>query len=446
MTQHAVTNLSNAQVTAADSLPPRTLAGRLLARVLGRGIVGNAVSLYAMQGLNYLVPLLLLPYLLRILSPQGYGSIMLAQSLMGYAIILTEFGFNLTAARDISVARDDPAAVSKVYWTTMAAKTLLLIVSIIGIGGVIFAVPTFRAQWPVFAASGLLVVGNVTFPQWYFQGLERLRDVAVIQAVAKCLVAGSVVILVRTAQDTWIAALIMSAPQLLGTIAALCLRKPLAPTEFHRPTARDIITALRHSSHTFASIVSTTLYLHTNTLVLGLMCGAREVALYSVGTRLIATLQSVASPVIQAVFPRASLLFAAQPTQAWKLLKRAALVVLPAVGLASVLMGIFAPAIVRLIGGHSYENAASVVRIMAAVPLLVTVATGLAQIVMVNMGLTRQLFRIYLSVGCLNLMLLLPLVARFGANGAAGALLIAETVGPLLMLATLRRSEGFRDR
>jgi O-antigen/teichoic acid export membrane protein len=325
----------------------------------------------------------------------------------------------------------------------MAAKTLLLIVSIIGIGGVILAVPSFRAQWPVFAASSLLVVGNVTFPQWYLQGLERLRDVAIIQAVAKCLVAGSVVIFVRSAQDTWIAALIMAAPQLLGTITALCLRKPLAPIPFYRPTAHDISVALRHSSHMFASIVSTTLYLHTNTLVLGLMCGAREVALYSVGTRLVATLQSVASPVIQAVFPRASLLFAAQPAQAWQLLKRAALFVLPAVGLASLLMGVFAPAIVRILGGHSYENAASVVRIMAAVPLLVTVATGLAQTVMVNMGLTRQLFRTYLSVGCLNLVLLFPLVGKFAANGAASALLIAETLGPLLMIATLRRRAGF---
>lgn len=438
--------MSNGRVTAAESLGPRSLAGQLRARLLGRGIVGNAASLYAVQGLNYLVPLLLLPYLLRILSPQGYGSIMLAQSLMGYAIILTEFGFNLTAAREISVARDDPAAISRIYWTTMAAKTLLLFVSAIGIVGILLTVPTFRAQWPVFAASGLLVLGNVTFPQWYLQGLERLRDVAIIQAVAKCLVAGSVLIFVRTPHDTWIAALIMSAPQLFGTIAALCLRRPLAPTEFYKPTAREIGAALRHSSHMFASILSTTLYLHTNTLVLGLMCGAEEVALYSVGTRLLGTLQSLASPVIQAVFPRASLLFAAQPAQAWALLRRAALVVLPAVGLACLLTGIFAPAIVRVIGGHSYEDAASVVRIMATVPLLVTIATGLAQTVMVNMGLTRQLFFIYLSVGCLNLVLLLPLVGKFGANGAAAALLLAETLGPLLMVVTLRRHQRSHGR
>ena len=363
---------------------------------------------------------------------------MLAQSLAGYAIILTEFGFNLTAARDISVARNDPGVVARIYWTTLVAKTLLMLVSMVVLGLVILVTPAFRSQWPVFVASGLLVAGNVAFPQWYFQGLERLRDVAVVQAVAKCFVAASVVVLVHGPRDTWVAALIMAAPQLAGAAAALCLRMPLVPSLFYRPTAADVLSALRHSAHMFASIVSTTLYLHTNTIVLGLMSGAREVALYSIGTRLIGALQSVASPVVQAVFPRASFLFAHQPEQAWALLRRAAHWALPAIGLASLMVAVFAPTIVRLIGGPEYADAAGVLRIMAAIPLLVTLAAALSQIVMINIGLSKQLFRIYLAVGCTNLLLLPILVLAYASRGAAAALLIAETIGPILMLAAIK--------
>jgi PST family polysaccharide transporter len=287
-------------------------------------------------------------------------------------------------------------------------------------------------------ASGLLVAGNVAFPQWYFQGLERLRDVAIVQAIAKCFVAGSVVVLVRGPQDTWIAALVMAAPQLAGAAAALCLRKPLAPSLFYRPKAADILAALRHSAHMFASIVSTTLYLHTNTIVLGLMSGAREVALYSIGTRLIGALQSVASPMVQAVFPRASYLFAHQSAEAWALLRRAAYWTLPAVGLASLVVAVFAPVIVRLIGGQEYADAAGVLRIMAAIPLLVTIAAALSQIVMINIGLSKQLLRIYVAVGCANLLLLPVLILGYASRGAAAALLIAETLGPIMMLAAIK--------
>ncbi len=408
-------------------------------------LVGNALSLYAVQGLNYLMPLLMLPFLLRVLSPQGYGSIMFAQSLVGYAGIFTDFGFNLTAARDISVARNDSQLVAKVYWTTMAAKAFLLLISGLVVGIVVLATPTFRENWPIFAASGLIVVGNVAFPQWYFQGLERLKDVALIQAITKCLVTASAIVLVRSPQDVLIAALILSSPQLLGSVVGLCVGKPLAPAQFYRPSIGDITLALRGSWHMFAAGASTSLYLYTNTFVLGLMCGEKEVGFYSLGTRIVGFVQSLAVPVTQAVFPRASLLFAGRREQVWPLLLRVAWLLLPMLVLAALLLGAFAPTVVNVLGGPSYAGASSVLRILAIAPLLVTVATILAQIVMVNVGLTAQLSRIYAAVGILNLLLLPALISGYAANGAAWSLVFAETLGPILMLRTLRKHRNRLD-
>jgi PST family polysaccharide transporter len=199
---------------------------------------------------------------------------------------------------------------------------------------------------------------------------------------------------------------------------------------------------MRRSSHMFASIVSTTLYLQTNVLALGLICGEREVALYSVGSRLVAAMQSFSIPITQAVFPRASLLFAERPEEAWALLRRVSFFVLPTLALAGLLLGILAPTVVHLIGGPTYAEAASVVRIMAVVPLLVALATGLSQTIMVNTGLTKPLFRIYVMVGCLNLALMPILVFRFASQGAAAALVVAEALGPILMVTTIWRRRG----
>jgi O-antigen/teichoic acid export membrane protein len=408
-----------------------------LTNLLRGQLVSNALSLYAVQGLNFLVPLLLLPYLLRTLSADAYGSIIFAQSLLGYGLILTEFGFNLTAARDISVARHDSHAVARIYWTTTTAKMLLMLAAFFVTAIVVIATPAFRHQWPVFAASALLLLGNVAFPQWYFQGEERLRDVAVLQVVSKCLVAASAILLVRSPDDTLIAAVILSAPQLAGALAALCLRKRIAPTEFYRPSVAEIVTALRGSAHMFAAIISTTLYLHTNTVVLGLVSGDRAVALYSVAGKLMSAVQSVSYPLTQALFPRASYLFSHQPGEAWMLLRRIARLLLPVLCGIAVVLALFAHSIVGLLGGASYAEAATVVQIMAPVPILVAIATILSQTVMVNVGLTKRLPPIYVTVGVLNLALLFPLTSRFGANGAAACLTLAETLGPILMVRVL---------
>ncbi|MGA2399447.1 MAG: oligosaccharide flippase family protein [Steroidobacteraceae bacterium] len=421
----------------ADAIHRASFMNLSLTRLWRRPLVGNALSLYAVQGLNYLVPLLLIPYLLRTLGPQSYGAIMFAQALMGYAVLVTDYGFNLTAARDISIARDDAVAVARIYWSTMAAKLILFLASILAAAVVILMTPALRSSWAVVACCAALPLGGVVFPQWYFQGLERLRETAVIQAMAKIVTALALITLVHSASDTLVAAFIMSAPQLAGVIAAKCLGRPIGPSIFVRPTLRDIRAALASGWHMFIVGASAALYAHTNTFVLGLMSGAQAVAVYSVGFKLVYALQSLVFPVIQAVYPRVSMLFSKDPAQAWALVTRVARLLMPAIAAASALLAIFAPYIVSVIGGKGYADAVPVTRILCIMPACLTAATLLAEYVMVNNALTKPLARIYLTVGLLNLVVLPGLVWEFSANGAALALAFAELLLPLLMIRSI---------
>ena len=403
-------------------------------------LVGNALALYAIQGLNYLMPLLVLPFLLRALQPEGYGAIMFAQSLLGYAAIVVEFGFNFTAARAISLVRDDAHAVSRIYWTTTCAKLLLLLAAATIVAILVVLVPVFRQDWPLYAASGLLLLGNIAFPQWYFQGLERLRDTALIQAVAKTVVALAAIFLVRSSQDLLLAAVILSSPQLVGALAGWCLRKPLMPKSFHAPAWREIVAALQDSRHLFLANIATTLYLHTNTLVLGLLVNEAAVAMYSVASRVVSTVQGLAAPFMQAVFPRASYMFVNDRAAAWALCRSVASLVLPVMAMACLVLFSAASWVVGLLGGDEYAGAVDVLRVMSFVPLLVATAMILSQVIMVNMGLGAQLSRIYLTVGLMNLILLPLLTLQLGAVGAAMSLVIAELLGPIMMGVAIRNA------
>jgi PST family polysaccharide transporter len=413
---------------------------RTLAQFWRRPLLGNALSLYAVQGLNYLVPLLLVPYLLRTLGPNGYGAIVFAQALMGYAVLVTDYGFNLTAARDISIVRDDARAVAKIYWSTMAAKLILFLASCLVIALITLATPTLRSSWAVIACCSMLPLGGIVFPQWYFQGLERLRETAMIQAMAKVVTGMAVIALVHSPGDVLRAAFIMSAPQSAGVIAAKCLGRPMGPGFFVRPYARDIRHALASGWHMFIVGASGALYVHTNTFVLGLMSGELAVAVYNVGFKLVYALQSLVFPVVQAIYPRASMLFSKEPAQAWALVARVARLLMPTIAGASVLLAIFAPQIVHLIGGAAYADAVPVTRILCIMPACLTAATLLAECVMVNIGLTKSLARIYFAVGLINLVVLPGLVWEFAANGAALALAFAELLLPVFMIASLAKN------
>jgi PST family polysaccharide transporter len=378
-----------------------------------------------------------LPYLLRVLGPQSYGSIAFAQALIAYGVVVTDYGFTLTAARDISIHRADAHAVARIFWSTTLTKLVLLACSGLILGSIVAIVPEFRKDWPVFAACSTLPVGTVLFPVWYMQGIEKLRQAALIQLMSRCGLTACIFMLVHSPLDTFTAALLISAPLLVSGLIAVTSARACFPSKFYRPALSDIGACLVGGWHIFAGSVSTTLYLQTNAFVLGILADKRAVAYFSVGYSVVLAVQGLASPATQSVYPRLSLFFSETPSLAWRLARNLALVVLPAMAVASILMALFAKPLIAILAGGSFVDAISIVRIMAVLPFMITAASILGPCVMVNLNLSRQLMWIYLSVGVLNVLLLPYLVVSFAAAGAALSLVIAETFGPIAMLAVL---------
>src|SRR6202034_4373815 len=128
---------------------------------MSRRVVGNAVSVMAVQAGSYILPLINVPYLLRVIGPEHYGLIAFSQAVMVYFVTLNDYGFNLSATRELAVRPDDQVLRSELYSAVMAIKCTLCLFSFLVLCGLVHFIPRFHNNAPIFFASFGIVVGTM---------------------------------------------------------------------------------------------------------------------------------------------------------------------------------------------------------------------------------------------------------------------------------------------
>ncbi len=404
-----------------------------------RRLAGNIFSLYILQGLNYIVPMAVLPYLVRVLGMNMYGLYAFAQSFALYFTLFTDYGFNFSATRSVAMKNDDREAVSRVFSSVLVIKLTFMLVGALVLVTVVDLVPRFHQNSAFFFVAYAAVIGNVLFPLWYFQGIEQMGYISGIVGISRLLGAAALFGFVHHPTDALLALAIQSAVPVVGGVAGLWVAFHKLKVRPSRPSAADVKATLVDGWHLFISTAAISLYTNTNVFLVGLLAGNVQAGYFSVAEKMVRALQGLFGPVTQAVFPHIANLAAKSRDAA----VRFAVQMLLWMGAASLAVSIgvllLARPAVLLLFGHSAAGSLPVVRWIAFLPFVVTISNVLGIQVMVPFGLDRQFSRILFFAGLLNLALAIPLIRLYTAPGAGASVLVTEFIVAALMFLILRR-------
>jgi len=397
--------------------------GRRARWLLRRSTLRNLFYLYAVQAANYLFPLITLPYLTRVLGPEGFGKLALAQAVSQYLYIVLEYGFSLSATREVAKWRDRPEALRGILGGVLGARALL---SLPAVGTALLALYLFaplRGELGLIGGGFLLALGMSLSPVWFFQGMERMGFVALMEFFVRLLATVGIFCLVRSpAQMAWPLYIQAVASFVLG-FAGLAWAASFVGLRW--PRFGEAWGWLRRgfSLFLFRSVVS--LYTTANVLLVGLFLPPAQVALYAGAEKLSKALIPMWDPFNRLFLPRFSYLLEKSPKDASRLARRVGRIMLLLGLIAAGVLMYGSPFLVRLLLGPGYEGAVLLMRVLAWLLPLIALSTFLSMW-MLAQRMDRSFTIITFIAGLLNVSLGFLTVPRYGALGMAWVVVLSE--------------------
>ncbi len=340
----------------------RVKARNSLDKYRGMGIrvlLQNFLSLSVLQAANYLLPLIILPYLVRMIGVEKLGLIVFAQAVIQYFNIITDYGFHLSATRDIAANRNDTNRIAVIFSSVMAIKTVLLVA---GFGILLLMVSLFdrfSSDATVYLLTYGTVLGNYLYPIWFFQGIERMKYITVLSILGRVIYIILLLIFVHQESDYIIVPLLNS----IGMVAAGILSMAIAIAKFRVKLRLPPLTAIwdnfKRSSQFFLSRVAASADSSFNTVILGLFTSNEMVGYFAAAEKLFVAMRNAFMPLVQALYP-----YMANRTNV-PLFKKVFYVSIAAAVVLSVLMLLLSDVVIGLIFGAGFELSSKILRLFS---------------------------------------------------------------------------------
>jgi PST family polysaccharide transporter len=391
-----------------------------------RSLARNALALFGGQLVGMVGPMLTIPYLARVLGPEAWAPILVAQGLANWLMLVLEFGFDLSGTRAVARARTAPETMSDVVNGTQSAKLLLApIAALIALGAFMF-IPALRGSPALTAWTLAFAVLRGLSPLWFFQGIERVQGAVLVDALTKAGAAAGVLALVHSPSDGW---RVLALQAVFAALSLAILTRRLWQTvPFTGFDLGGALRTLRSGGKIFACRASSGVYIQANAVILSALASASTVAFFGGAERIIRAAINLLQPLTQAFLPRVSFLQSADPAAARRTIRHS----LVGLGLIGAVMGttalVGAPLLVRIFLGAGYESAVPVLRLFSALPLLVSINTVLGVYWALPFGHDRAFLVALVSAGLVNIAVAAIAVPRMGAIGMAVAAVAAEVM------------------
>jgi len=394
-------------------------------------LLSNFLSLSTLQIANFVLPLLTIPYLIRVLGVELYGLLAFATALIMYFLILSDYGFNLTATREISVHRDDKEKVVEIFSSVMSIKIILMFMGLLILALIVSLFDKFASHALIYYLTFGMVLGQVLFPTWFFQGMEKMKYISVLNIVAKLLFVICIFIFVKTEEDVFLVPLFNSLGFIVAGVISLFYIKKEFGISFAFQKKETMLYYLKDGWHIFLSRIAVVLYSSSNVFILGLFTNNTIVAYYAIADKVIMAISSLGRIVNQVLFPHLSKLWNVDRALYYAKFRKLSRSIVVVMSVIAIGLYFLSPYIIYLLTNEYLLPSIELLQLMLIVIVLYPLG-GLFSQSFVTQQQNYLVTRVTVITMIVNLVLVFPLIKYYDAYGLVWTIIIVQVLHLLI--------------
>ena len=387
---------------------------------LKKNFIYNAIL--TMSG--YIFPLMVYPYVSRVLGVANIGACNFVDSIVEYFTILSMMGMNTIGIREIAKCKNDQQKLDNVFSQLFSLNTLTTITAIIILIIATNIVPKFAPYKDLLYIGVGKLFFNYMLINWFFQGLENFKYIAARTIFVKILFVISVFLFVKTETDVKLYYFLVALTWAGNGIINFIYAKKYVSFNFTLKINKAIIGSFFILGvYWFMNSMYTTL----NVAFLGFATNDIEVGYYTTANKLLTVIMTMFTALTSVMVPRISVALKSNDNSEAKALIRKAINALMLFAIPLIFFVFpFSQELIYLMSGKGYEGATTPLQIMTPLFFLV----GYDQIIVLQtllpMGKDKDILRNSILAASVGIISNIFLTLNFGKNGSAIVLILAE--------------------
>lgn len=392
----------------------------------------NVASLGLVQFTNFVLPLLVYPYLFRTVGDSYFGCVAYALNIMIYLTIFADFGFNLSAPRSVALSRDNSLELSRIVSRVLQTKLYLFLLCCVATAIGVNAFPRLESEAFLYGFGLVYVAGGCVLPVWLFQGMEDMRHLTWINLVAKI---GSTLLIILVVRDAtkykYVVGLFGIANLLSGSIGIMYAFRKYGLTFYWQPI-HVIWNEIRSSWYIFLSNFSTVVFSNSVLIILGFFATNEVIGSYGIAEKITFTLLQLISVFLQATYPNLCRLASDSHKSVLSFMRRYYISFTIIIAFLCFCTSFYADELIQLATGSTQAETINLLRILSFLPFIVCLNAPAYQMLLIYKK-EKYNAKVFNIVVLLSLLICTIMASNYGAVGAAYAAVITQILVTLLL-------------